>query len=287
MNIFILLITLIITVKCISAQSTINEECFVVNELLQKNQTYNCCQEEGVTCSNDGHITKINISGKTHSVSIPPEIGNLINLKYLYFGKSKINGSIPPELGNLSNLEYLCLAHNKLSDSIPPELGNLINLEYLNFRDNRLSGSIPPELAKLSKLKTLDLSSNNLTGSIPPELAKIPKLNTLQLSINNLSGFVPKEIQKSNIKLYIANNPLLETKSTNIKLIIIICLVIPCVLFIALSTFYVYLKNKRRNSNNENDESSNMSSTVSSQQYKTNNNNNNEICSDIVIKPNN
>ena len=57
-----------------------------------------------------------------------------------------MSGEIPPELGNLSNLLYLYLQDNDLSGEIPPELGNLSNLLYLYLQDNDLSGCVPSSL---------------------------------------------------------------------------------------------------------------------------------------------
>ncbi|WP_420448358.1 leucine-rich repeat domain-containing protein [Candidatus Palauibacter sp.] len=57
-----------------------------------------------------------------------------------------LSGPIPPELGDLANLRELHLWINQLSGPIPPELGNLANLRSLNLGINRLSGPIPPEM---------------------------------------------------------------------------------------------------------------------------------------------
>ena len=43
----------------------------------------NCCQMDGVECSQDGHITGINWNQQGLTGSIPQEIGNLVNLKKL------------------------------------------------------------------------------------------------------------------------------------------------------------------------------------------------------------
>ncbi len=79
-------------------------------------------------------------------------------------------GTIPPELGQLRELRSLDLGGNSLSGDIPPELGKLEKLESLILWDNSLSGHIPPELGQLEKLEMLALSNNNLSGHIPPEL---------------------------------------------------------------------------------------------------------------------
>ena len=43
--------------------------------------------------------------GQAHERGIPPELGNLTNLKALRLGGNQLSGEIPPELGNLSSLE--------------------------------------------------------------------------------------------------------------------------------------------------------------------------------------
>ena len=112
--------------------------------------------------------------------SIPPELGNLANLRELELWGNQLTGSIPPELGDLANLQELELWGNELTGWIPPELGNLANLRELRLWDNQLTGSIPPELGNLAKLTSLSLSGNQLTGSIPQ--------SGVGLSNNQLTG---------------------------------------------------------------------------------------------------
>ena len=65
---------------------------------------------------------------------------------------NKLSGPIPPELGNLANLKKLDLVGNALTGPIPPELGNLGIIRELDLSNNMLSGPIPPELGNLGTL---------------------------------------------------------------------------------------------------------------------------------------
>ncbi len=102
--------------------------------------------------------------------------------------------SIPPELGQLTQLKSLNLSGNKLTGSIPPELGQLRQLKSLNLSYNELTGSIPTELGKLTKLEDLFLSNNELTGQVPTELSQLTNLKAMQLGNNQLSGCVPRTL---------------------------------------------------------------------------------------------
>ena len=128
------------------------------------------------------------------SGSIPLELGNLVNLRWLDLKRNALSGPIPRELGNLVNLEVIELERNVLSGPIPPELGTLVNLSRLDLDYNALSGPIPRELGKLVNIHWLDLSSNTLSGPIPPELGDLGNLRRLSLSSNALSGPIPSEL---------------------------------------------------------------------------------------------
>ena len=159
------------------------------------------CNWYGVTCS-AGHVTELSLDWNQLSGSIPPEVGNLTNLQYLYLRSNQLSGSIPPQLGNLTNLQELWLCENQLSGIIPPQLGNLANLQQLCLGVNQLGGSIPPELGSLTDLAWLMLFINQLSGSIPAELGDLVSLETLDLSGNQLSGSIPPQLDNlANLQL--------------------------------------------------------------------------------------
>ena len=110
-------------------------------------------------------------SGESLTGSIPPEIGNLTNVRYLELKNNQLTGSIPPEIGNLTNLEILNLDNNQLTGSIPSEIGNLTKLEYLFLNDNQLIGNIPSEVCNLfiwwGRTSEFNISNNQLCPPYP------------------------------------------------------------------------------------------------------------------------
>ena len=165
----------------------------------------------GVEVDAQGRVIGLILSENELSGEIPPELGELSNLEYLWLPDNALSGEIPPELGGLSNLERLVLGGNELlSGAIPPELGGLSNLEGLDLSYNELSGAIPPELGGLSNLRWLFLHENELSGAIPPELGRLSNLEPLYLSRNELSGAIPPELGRlSNLeRLYLHENEL-------------------------------------------------------------------------------
>ncbi len=133
---------------------------------------------QGVSVEGDPpRVRRLVLSSGSHTDSpwltgvIPPEMGNLSELEWLYLSSNALTGSIPAELGNLNKLKGLRLRRNYLTGSIPPELGNLVNLKSLDLRDNILSGDVPPELGNLENLERLELHGNNLSGCVPAVLA--------------------------------------------------------------------------------------------------------------------
>ena len=85
-------------------------------------------------------------------------------MQYLNLGGNQLTDSIPPELGQLTNLRVLSLSQNQLTGPIPPELGQLVRLNELYLEDTQLTGAIPPQLGQLVGLHYLSLQNNQLTG---------------------------------------------------------------------------------------------------------------------------
>ncbi len=148
----------------------------------------------GVTCNwENTTVTHLQLNTNNLNGGIPPAIGNLTALQYLYLGYNQLT-SIPAELGNLTALQRLGLYNNQLT-SIPVELGNLTALQRLELSSNQLT-SIPAELGNMTNLRYLYLESNQLT-SIPVELGNLTNLTYLYLGSNQLTGEVPASIMNT------------------------------------------------------------------------------------------
>ena len=154
--------------------------------------------------------------------TIPPELGEVTELKWLYLHRNNLTGEIPDALNSLAKLEWLYLydneltgisgelgsgmaelrrlfAHrNEITGSIPAGLGGMPKLDWLRLDRNRLTGAIPRELGSLSTLRRLYLHENGtsnggggLSGAIPSTFSSLSNLEYLVLHRNNLSGQIP------------------------------------------------------------------------------------------------
>ena len=148
----------------------------------------------GVATESRGRVRVLELSENRLSGSIPPELGDLSDLRTLQLQVNSLSGHIPPALGSLSALVYLNLSGNELTGEIPSELAGLSTLGALHLTSNYLTGSIPRELATVPGLVQLALGHNRLNGQIPAELSQLTHLELLALNGNQLSGIIPPEL---------------------------------------------------------------------------------------------
>lgn len=71
-----------------------------------------------------------NLTGRSLTGPIPPQIGQLIHLEVLELDDNRIEDHIPVEIGQLTHLKRLNLNNNSLT-SLPPEALLTCNLTYL------------------------------------------------------------------------------------------------------------------------------------------------------------
>jgi len=142
----------------------------------------------GIRVDETGRVVFIDMYRNGLAGAVPPEIGDLTNLKTLSISVNSRLTEVPAEIGRLAELEHLDLANTGLT-SVPPELGNLRKLDFLGLARTRL-GSLPPELGNLSALTYLDLRDSQVT-SLPPEFENLARLRIAALSGNRLAGAAP------------------------------------------------------------------------------------------------
>ena len=115
------------------------------------------------------NTTELDLGSQGLTGSIPPEIGDLTNLRHLYLYNNQLTGSIPPEIGDLTNLTHLYLENNQLTGSIPSEIGNLTNLTRLYLENNQLTEVIPEGICNLDIdwINNFFISNNQLCPPYP------------------------------------------------------------------------------------------------------------------------
>jgi len=147
----------------------LNEECQFVNSLFKEDESYNCCLNEEIKCTEDNHILEIKLDNNyIENRTLPNSVGSMPYLEKLDISNCGLNGAIPEDIGELSNLKYLFLDRNEFTGPIPTSIGKLSKLEILSLYINDLSGEIPTkELEKLNVI-AISLENNiNLYGKIP------------------------------------------------------------------------------------------------------------------------
>ncbi len=191
-------------------------------------------------CYNIEETTEIHIFDSGLTGEIPPEIGDLINLEWLYLSYNQLTGEIPSEISNLLNLEWLYLYGNQLVGEIPDSICNLVENDcFIGISNNQLCPPYPDclteedigyqdtsnceepslcdeeievelwgECYNIEETTTLILS--DLTGEIPPEIGNLTNLIGLVLSSNQFIGEIPPEIGNlTNLTgLFLNNNQL-------------------------------------------------------------------------------
>lgn len=170
---------------------------------------YNWCSDRpvnewyGISCLGK-FVDKIVLDNNNLNGTLPDEIGELTNLRYLnlttdygHQTPNKLYGKIPESIGNLKKIKELQLTQNQISGSLPNNISKLTNLEILGLMNNQLSGTIPEGFGNLAKLEHLSLDGNNLSGSLPASFSRLlnnKKLTRISIYHNCLSGKIPEEI---------------------------------------------------------------------------------------------
>ena len=134
------------------------------------------------------------MEGNAYNSSLPSELVQLPELKYLYVGSSFLEGGID-FIPNMKSMYEIWLDDNpNLKGTISAEVGTLDQLASLSVSNCGLTGSIPTEMGLMTDMIQLWLSDNSLTGNIPSEFGDVVAMKILEVQNNELIGDMPSTI---------------------------------------------------------------------------------------------
>eukprot|EP00931_Biecheleriopsis_adriatica_P104967 TRINITY_DN79572_c0_g1_i1.p1 TRINITY_DN79572_c0_g1~~TRINITY_DN79572_c0_g1_i1.p1 ORF type:complete len:377 (+),score=97.54 TRINITY_DN79572_c0_g1_i1:40-1170(+) len=153
------------------------------------------------------HLTNLKMLelGSNRIRTIPPELGNLVNLEELWLGKNKI---VSMALPHLPALRHLSLQNNRLEVWEPSFFKNLSGLTHFYIGHNNLP-DLPKEFALLKDLREVDLVKNAITKVTPvPELTKLEELWLNDNQIEDLSEVANLAAFPALKCIYLERNPM-------------------------------------------------------------------------------
>ncbi|XP_006653515.2 probably inactive leucine-rich repeat receptor-like protein kinase At5g06940 [Oryza brachyantha] len=124
---------------------------------------------------------------------LPPELGEMGGLRWLFLQGSGFTSAIPETLLQLEQLEFLDLSMNGLTGALPPAFGhNFRKLLSLDLSQNGFSGPFPKEIDKCVMLQRFQVQGNGFTGELPAGLWSLPDLRVIRAENNRFSGRLPE-----------------------------------------------------------------------------------------------
>jgi len=142
------------------------------------------CEWYGVSCSDGATIESLLLGANNLDGTVPKQIFDLPNLKYLWLYSNPITFSFD-SIENAKHLVSMLL--NSINLKTLDGIGKAVALLELDVRFNSIQGTLSSELEDLKELTSLSCSNNMLTGRIP-SFSTNRMLNTLRLENNKLTG---------------------------------------------------------------------------------------------------
>eukprot|EP00884_Botryococcus_braunii_P008564 jgi/Botrbrau1/17709/Bobra.0166s0131.3 len=147
----------------------------------------------GIICNHQDQVIALCLAFHKLTGRLPPEWGELRQLRILFVPFNRLEGALPSEWGQLKNLTRLSLTSNALTGTLPAEWRGMENLKSMYLANNKLVGSLPREWAQLKRLTDLEMGYNSLNGTLPAEWRGMENLGILYLFKNRLGGSLPSE----------------------------------------------------------------------------------------------
>jgi len=152
------------------------------------------CEWEGVACTVDKIITRMNLDGNALAGTLPGEVCGLPLLNRLDLDSNFMEGTIPAKIGKCQSLRNFDIDNNFFVGSIPSSLFDITLVEALDFDSNKLTGTISSEFANFLNLEYLSLFNNQFTGTIPQAIGNLKNLMIAYFDKNDLVGSMPSQI---------------------------------------------------------------------------------------------
>lgn len=156
-------------------------------------------------CGLDGNIFQLEFLNflqvsNTKLLSLPEELGKLVNLKTLDLHRNSIV-ELPASIGLLKELKNLDVSGNELQ-ILPATLGELTSLQTLNVNCNKLTAL--PSFTHLKNLSRLDVSHNQLT-ELPAGIYELEHLAEIHASNNQITSIGANVSNLKSLKLLSLN----------------------------------------------------------------------------------
>ncbi|KAK9029826.1 hypothetical protein V6N11_031271 [Hibiscus sabdariffa] len=166
----------------------------------------NYCKWPGITCDTSNRVISINLSSKSLSGTLSPDIAALSELRTLSLQRNALSGTVP-SFANLSSLQEVYLDSNGFTSISPNAFSGLTSLQTLSLSNNAgLSPWSFPDLSQSTGLVELQLDNTSLFGPLPNIFASLSSLKNIRLSYNNLNGTLPASLGGSMIQNLWINN---------------------------------------------------------------------------------
>lgn len=160
--------------------------------------SYNLLQGElqGAVFTAMPNLHHLEIESNYLSGSLPPELGTLDNLVYIYARRNLFTFRLDQMIvsGAYPVLFSLWLDNNQISGTIPPAIGQLTGLASFSITNATLTGPIPEEFGNVQTLKRVWLYDNKLNGPLPASLKNLVHLEVFEIHDNTLTGEMPQNV---------------------------------------------------------------------------------------------
>jgi hypothetical protein len=109
----------------------------------------------------NGRVTKLSIYYGGQTGAIPPALGKLDSLHYLFVSLNRVT-SLPHEIGLLKRMDTIMIGSSFIGPSLPDEIGDLPNLRFLSVEACDPLKTLPTSLMRLKNLEYVNFSNNSI-----------------------------------------------------------------------------------------------------------------------------